>query len=64
VINALLFYLVGRLVSGFYVAGFGTALEGALVVSATNFIASRLTRPPPPPPVSRRKAPPDDVIDI
>jgi putative membrane protein len=65
-INALLFFLAGRLVSGFYVAGFGTALEGALVVSATNFIVSRLTRPPPRPrpPSSGRQAPPDDVIDI
>ncbi|HVW20158.1 MAG TPA: phage holin family protein [Opitutaceae bacterium] len=65
VINALLFLLVGRLVQGFYVAGFWSAVGGALVLSATNWIVSRLLRSPPPPP-----APPaaprggGDVIDI
>ncbi len=33
VINALLFLLVGRIVSGFHVDSFGSALWGALVVS-------------------------------
>jgi putative membrane protein len=66
VINALLFLLAGRLVPGFFVAGFGSAIGGALVVSATNFIASRLTRQPPRPPPSAPGAPAarDDVIDI
>jgi len=64
-INAVLFYLVGRLVDGFHVASFGSALVGALIVSLTNILLNRLLRPPPKPP-----APPpgggkrDDVIDI
>ncbi|OIR13379.1 membrane protein of unknown function [mine drainage metagenome] len=67
-INALLFMLVGRLVDGFHVASFGSALGGSLVVSATNFLLSAFRRPPPPP---RRRGPPPpsqagggDVIDI
>jgi putative membrane protein len=65
-INALLFLLAGRLVPGFYVAGFGSAIGGALVVSATNFVLSRLTRPPPRPPAPPAGGPGarDDVIDI
>ena len=65
-INALLFYVVGRLVDGFHVAGFGSALFGALIVSVTNMILNNLMRPPPRPPAPR---PPgggktEDVIDI
>lgn len=65
VINALLFYVVGKLVDGFHVAGFGSALLGALIVSVTNLVINRLLTPPPKPP-----KPPagsgkrDDVIDI
>ena len=63
IINAILFYFVGRLVDGFHVAGFGSALLGALIVSMTNLLMNRLLvtpRPPAsPPPVKR-----DDVIDI
>lgn len=63
IINAILFYFVGRLVDGFHVAGFGSALLGALIVSMTNLLMNRLLVPPrppgPPPPVKR-----DDVIDI
>ncbi len=61
-INALLFYFVGRLVDGFHVAGFGSALWGALIVSLTNLILNRLLAPPrsPPKPPAKR----DDVIDI
>jgi putative membrane protein len=62
-INAFLFLLVSRLVEGFYVRDFGSALWGALVISLTNLLLSGLfrtrvvvQRPPP-----RR---PDDVIDI
>jgi len=67
VINAVLFYLVGRLVEGFHVAGFGSALWGALIVSASNLILSRLMMPPrpprgPPPPAGGGKR--EDVIDI
>jgi putative membrane protein len=61
VINALLFLFVGRIVNGFYVANFWSALGGAGIVGATNFVMSRLLRAPatPPPPAKR-----DDVIDI
>ena len=68
VINALLFLLVGRLVDGFVVAGFWSAVGGSLVVSVTNWLVSaflrgsnppRSNRPPPPKPPKR-----DDVIDI
>jgi putative membrane protein len=41
-INALLFLFVGKLVDGFHVAGFWTAVGGALVVSVTNWIVSAL----------------------
>ena len=40
VINALMFSLVATLLSGFVVAGFGSALLGAIVVSLTSLIAS------------------------
>lgn len=66
-INALLFYFVGRLVDGFHVAGFGSAMLGALIVSITSIVINSLMRPPPKPPA----APPGggsakqgDVIDI
>lgn len=60
-INALLFYFVGRLVDGFHVAGFGSALWGALIVSLTNLILNRLLAPSRSPPKPARR---DDVIDI
>jgi putative membrane protein len=62
-INALLFLAVSKLVNGFYVHGFWSALWGAFIVSVTNFLLSGLlrakvvVRPAPPPK-------PDDVIDI
>ena len=67
VINAFLFLAVSKLVPGFYVHDFWSALWGALIVSVTNMLLSRrLTvrsgpRPPPPPPSRARS---DDVIDI
>ena len=66
VTNAFLFYVVGKLADGFHVAGFGSALWGALIVSLTNMILSRLMRPPRPPPGSppRSEMKRDDVIDI
>lgn len=64
VINAGLFYLVGRLVDGFHVAGFGSALLGALIVSVTNLVLNRLMVSPPNPPGPRREAKRDEVIDI
>jgi putative membrane protein len=64
-INALLFYFVGKLVDGFHVAGFGSALLGALIVSVTNLILSRLMTPPPKPPSGPKGGGKrDDVIDI
>jgi putative membrane protein len=68
VINALLFLLAGRLVGGFHVASFGSAIGGALVISLTNLILNRLTRGTPPPsppggPAGRREAR-GDAIDI
>jgi putative membrane protein len=66
VINALLFYLVGKLVEGFHVAGFGSALLGALIVSVTNMVLSRLMMPPRPPPSGPAAGggKREDVIDI
>ena len=61
-INALLFYLVGRLVDGFHVAGFGSALVGALIVSVTSMIINRLMTPPPKPPTGGGKR--DDVMFV
>ncbi|PTX99121.1 phage holin family protein [Opitutus sp. ER46] len=67
VINALLFLLVGRLVDGFQVAGFWSAVGGSLVVSVTNWFASGVIRgaakdrQPPPPPKPPKGG---DVIDI
>ena len=65
VINALLFMFVGRLVEGFSVASFWSALGGALIVSITNLAFSGIGRRAserPRPPRSRKK--PDDAIDI
>jgi len=64
VINAGLFYLVGRLVDGFHVAGFWSALLGALVVSVTNLVMSRFLVSPSKPPSPSRTIKRDDVIDI
>ena len=63
VINALLFLIVGRLVDGFHVASFWSAVGGSLVVSVTNMLLSAFMRG------SAKAAPPakkkaDDVIDI
>lgn len=46
-INALLFLLVGELVPGFEVAGFGSAFWGALIVGITNFVMTLLMKKPP-----------------
>jgi putative membrane protein len=62
VINALLFLAVGRLVDGFHVAGFWSAVGGALVVSVTNFVLNALLRRRQP--KVRAPAKRDDVIDI
>jgi len=72
-INALLFMFVGRLVSGFYVEGFWSAVGGSLIVSVTNLVLSRLLRStprrpgppaPPAPPKDRGGRGGGDVIDI
>ena len=63
VINALLFLFVGKVVDGFQVAGFWSAVGGALIVSATNLVFTRLLAPAKAArPAKPRK--PDDVIDI
>jgi putative membrane protein len=70
VINALLFLLVARLVDGFYVASFWSAVGGAIVVSVTNLILNVFTRGPRGPgggggsPARTKKEKPADVIDI
>jgi len=61
VINALLFLFVGRLVDGFYVAGFWSAVGGALIVSITNLLLSGFTKRRPSLPPREKK---DDAIDI
>lgn len=74
-INAFLFLMVSKLVDGFTVAGFGSALLGALIVGVTNLVlhkvlGGRRAAPPPRPP---RNGPPGrgpsggaggDVIDV
>lgn len=67
VINALLFLLVGRLVAGFEVAGFWSAVGGSLVVSVTNWLVSAFVRSNAKAEAAgdqRRRAKRDDVIDI
>ncbi len=67
VINALLFLLVGRLVDGFTVASFWSALGGSLVVSLTNWLVSAFTKGPDDgakPRAGGRSGKRDDVIDI
>ena len=66
VINALLFLFVGRLVDGFHVDGFWSAVGGSLVVSATTFLLNGLTvrKTPPPRPPRGPSGGPGDVIDI
>jgi putative membrane protein len=53
-------------VEGFHVAGFSSALWGALIVSLTNMIMSGFLAPPRPPrtPPPAGPAKRDDVIDI
>jgi putative membrane protein len=59
VINALLFMLVGKLVAGFHVETFWSAVGASLVVSVTNWLVSWFVR-------SNEKPRPrrDDVIDV
>ena len=69
VINALLFLFVGRLVGGFEVTSFWSALGGSVIVSLTNLILSSLLgrRNPPRPPrggPGRGAGPGQDVIDV
>jgi putative membrane protein len=74
VINALLFLWVGKLVEGFYVASFWVAIKGAIVVSLTNLLVSKLVgspkrvehsdAPPPPSAPTSKRPKDDDVIDI
>lgn len=64
-INALLLLLVGELVKGFHVAGFGSALLGALIISVTTMVVNHLLgRSARPEPRKRPERRPDDVIDV
>src|SRR5690606_40401145 len=69
-INALLFLLVGRLVGGFTVESFWSALAGALIVGVTNVSINSLMKQPPrgprggPPGRRKPAARNDDVIDV
>jgi len=66
-INSFLLMIVGRLVDGFHVASFGTAMLGALIISVTNLLLSQLLKKPKGPRGPRspsRPAKQDDVIDI
>lgn len=62
-INAFLLLLVGWLLDGFTVSGFGSALFGALIISLINLAVPRFRRDPPRPPPGGRR-PGDDVIDV
>jgi len=64
VINALLFLWVGRLVEGFHVADFWSALWGALIVSITNIVLNGLLRTSAAKTAPVKSAKRDDVIDI
>jgi len=64
VINALLFMLAGRLVGGFHVAGFWSAVGGAVVLSVTNFIMSGSSKRTPPATRANKTKSDSDVIDI
>lgn len=65
-INALLFLFVAKLVDGFHVAGFGSALVGSLIVSVTNLAMSRFLGDgrPTKNEGARRGSKKDDVIDV
>lgn len=68
-INALLFLMVGKLVDGFVVAGFWSAVGGSLVVTVTNVLVSAFVRsaknePPKPDRPEKKTKKADDVIDI
>jgi putative membrane protein len=63
-INAVLFLVVGKLVDGFHVSGFGSALLGAAIVSITTMVVNRLVTPPPANKPEPRRAAKDDVIDV
>lgn len=68
-INALMFLLVGRLVEGFEVSSFWSALGGALIVGLTNVAVSSVigTKPAAKPKDPRGPRPPrggGDVIDV
>lgn len=69
-INAFLFLLVSRLVEGFEVASFWSALGGSLIVSVTNLLLAGFFRGGPPrgpakgPAGRRPQAGSGDVIDV
>ena len=65
-INAFLFMLVGKLVDGFTVETFWSALFGALIVGVTNMVLSSVVgaKKSSQKKARKRKSSSDDVIDI
>lgn len=66
-INALLLYFTGKMVEGFRVDNFAAALLGALIVSITNIVFTKVLLPPVAPKspgAPRRESKKDDVIDV
>jgi len=63
-INAFLFLVVGKIVDGFHVSGFGSALVGAAIVSVTNLVLNRALTPPPGAKPPKKRESKDDVIDV
>ena len=63
-INALIFYFTGKLVDGFHVDNFAAALLGALIVSVTNIVLTKILMGPAAPNPPRRETKKDDVIDV
>jgi putative membrane protein len=72
-INAFLFLMVGKLVDGFYVASFWSALGGALIVGVTSLILNKILvakrgprggKPGAGGPPSKRRGGDSDVIDV
>jgi len=58
VVNAMLLLLVGKLVGGFDVAGFGSALLGGIVISIISMVANGLIGKPEKPPEASNPSPP------
>ncbi|MBN1547444.1 MAG: phage holin family protein [Syntrophaceae bacterium] len=60
IINAALLMLVSKLIPGFHVVGFGTAIIGSILISITNALLNWLIKDTRPPAPTR----PPDIIDL